>query len=122
MQATRSRRMPLWALAFTEMAILIFLEIVFKKVKEIKADAGLDTLHCRLRDREGCHCGCLPSHYRRARTQDYLVSQSDYSRRRVHETKIIWLAGPERDLIFHLRVRVTECREQGSHCRDERLA
>ena len=36
------------------------------------------------------------------------------------EHKIIWLAGPERDTIFHLRV--TACREQGSHCRDERLA
>ena len=51
--------------------------------------------------------------------------------------KIIWLAGPERDMIFYLRtyvyvsqraeskaatVRVTVCREQGSHCRDERLA
>ena len=39
--------------AFTEMAILIFLEIV-------KAAAGLDTLSCRLG--EGCHCGRLPSH------------------------------------------------------------
>ena len=38
--------------SFTKMAI-IFLEIV-------KAAAGLDTLHCRLR--EGCHCGRLPSH------------------------------------------------------------
>ena len=36
------------------------------------------------------------------------------------EHKIIWLAGPERDTIFHLRV--TTCREQGSHCCDERLA
>ena len=36
------------------------------------------------------------------------------------EHKIIWLAGPERDTIFHLRD--TACREQGSHCRDERLA
>ena len=35
-----------------EMAI-IFLEIV-------KTVAGLDTLRCRRRD--GCHCGCLPSH------------------------------------------------------------
>ena len=42
----------------------IFLEIV-------KAAAGLDTLRCRLR--EGCHCGRLPLHYRRARTQDYLA-------------------------------------------------
>ena len=29
------------------------------------------TLRCRLRER--CHCGRLPSHYRRARTQDYLA-------------------------------------------------
>ena len=36
------------------------------------------------------------------------------------EHKIIWLAGQERDTIFHLRV--TACIEQGSHCRDERLA
>ena len=36
------------------------------------------------------------------------------------EHKIIWLAGPERDTIFHLPV--TACREQGSHCHDERLA
>ena len=36
------------------------------------------------------------------------------------EHKIIWPAGPERDRIFHLRV--TACREQGSHCCDERLA
>ena len=37
----------------------------------VKAAAGLDTLCCRLRER--CHCGRLPSHYRRARTQDYLA-------------------------------------------------
>ena len=36
------------------------------------------------------------------------------------EHKIIWLAGPERDTIFHLHV--TACREQSSHCRDVRLA
>ena len=36
------------------------------------------------------------------------------------EHKIIWPAGPERERIFHLRV--TACREQGSHCRHERLA
>ena len=30
------------------------------------------------------------------------------------EHKIIWRAGLERDTIFHLRV--TACREQGSHC------
>ena len=36
------------------------------------------------------------------------------------EPKIIWRAGPERERIFHLRV--TACREQGSHCRHERLA
>ena len=35
------------------------------------AAAGLDTLRCKLRER--CHCGRLPSHYRRARTQDYLA-------------------------------------------------
>ena len=53
------------ASAFTEIAILLlFLEIV-------EAAAGLDTLRCRLR--EGCHCGRLPLHYRRARTQDYLA-------------------------------------------------
>ena len=34
--------------------------------------------------------------------------------------KIICRAGPERERIFHLRV--TACREQGSHCRHERLA
>ena len=36
------------------------------------------------------------------------------------EHKIIWHAGPERERIFHLRVMA--CREQGSHCRHERLA
>ena len=36
------------------------------------------------------------------------------------EHKIIWRAGPERERIFHLRVRAY--REQGSHCRHERLA
>ena len=36
------------------------------------------------------------------------------------EHKFIWRAGLERDTIFHLRV--TACREQGSHCHDERLA
>ena len=35
------------------------------------------------------------------------------------EHKIIWRAGPEQDTIFYLRV--TACREQGSHCHDERL-
>ena len=65
--------------------------------------AGLDTLRCSLRER--CHCGRLPSHYRRARTQDYLAC---------------WSSGPERYTIFHLPV--TACREQSSHCLDERLA
>ena len=32
------------------------------------------------------------------------------------EHKIIWCAELERDTIFHLRV--TACREQGSHCHD----
>ena len=36
------------------------------------------------------------------------------------EHKIIWRAGPEHDMTFHLRV--TACREQGSHCHDEELA
>ena len=36
------------------------------------------------------------------------------------EHKTIWRAGPEQDTIFYLRV--TACREQGSHCHDERLA
>ena len=36
------------------------------------------------------------------------------------EHKTIWRAGPERERIFHLRD--TACREQGSHCRHERLA
>ena len=38
------------------------------------------------------------------------------------EHKIIWRAGPEleQNTIFYLRV--TACREQGSHCQDERLA
>ena len=36
------------------------------------------------------------------------------------EHEIIWRAGPEQDTIFYLRV--TACREQGSHCHDERLA
>ena len=52
--------------------------------------AGLDTLRCRLR--EVC-----------PRTIDG------------QEHKSIWRAGPERGTIFHLRV--TACREQGSHCR-----
>ena len=37
----------------------------------LKVAAGLDTLRYRLRER--CHCGRLPSHYRRARTQYYLA-------------------------------------------------
>ena len=45
--------------------LLFFLEMI------VEAAAGLDTLRCRLR--EGCHCGRLLSHYRLARTQDYLV-------------------------------------------------
>ena len=36
------------------------------------------------------------------------------------EHKIIWRARPEQDPIFHLRD--IACREQGSHCQDERLA
>ena len=35
------------------------------------------------------------------------------------EHMIIWRAGPERNMIFHLRV--TACREQGSHCHDYSL-
>ena len=69
--------------AFTEMAIIfleivkaaiIFLEIVKAAIifLEIVEDAaGLDTLRCRLR--EGCHYRHLPSHWRRARTKNYLV-------------------------------------------------
>ena len=79
--------------AFTEMAILIFLEIARdKKLLQVwtlciagyAKDAIVGTCH---------------------RTSDG------------QEHKIIWLAGPERGTIFHLRV--TACREQGSHCRDE---
>ena len=71
----------------------LFLEIIVK----------VDTLRCRLREGSSdaivgaCHC-----------TSDG------------QEHKIIWRAGPERERIFHLRV--TACREQGSHCRHERLA
>ena len=36
------------------------------------------------------------------------------------EHNIIWRAGPELHKIFHLRV--TACREQGSHCHNEGLA
>ena len=58
------------ASAFTEMAILsFFLEIII--ILQVKAAAGLDTLRYRLLER--CHCGRLTSHYRRARTQDYLA-------------------------------------------------
>ena len=62
------------ASAFTEMAIILlfFPEIIIIIIIIIvKAAAGLNTLRCRLR--EGCHCGRLPSHYRWARTQDYLA-------------------------------------------------
>ena len=38
----------------------------------------------------------------------------------VQEHKIFWHAGPEQDTTFYLRV--TACREQGSHCHDEGLA
>ena len=74
----------------------------FTKMAIVKAATGLDTLHCRLgyaKDATvgACHC-----------TSDG------------QEHKIIWRAGPERERIFHLRV--TACREQGSHCRHERLA
>ena len=51
-------------------AILIFLEIVKA------AAAGLDTLCCRLC--EGCHCGRLPSHWQRARTQEYLACETRF--------------------------------------------
>ena len=51
--------------SFHRNIIILFLEYI------VKAAAGLDTLRCRLRER--CHCGRLPSHYRRARTQDYLA-------------------------------------------------
>ena len=53
----------------------------FLRYNIVEATAGLDTLRCRLR--EGCHCGRLPSYYRRARTQDYLAcwtrSRHDFS-------------------------------------------
>ena len=64
----------------------------------VKAAAGLDTLRCRLRER--CHCGRLPSHYRRERTQDYLAC---WTRTR-HD--------------FSLTCHSV----QSSHCREERLA
>ena len=82
--------------AFTEMAaILIFLEVAKKELLQVwtlcVAGYAKDAIV------GACH-----------RTSDG------------QEHKIIWLAGTERDTIFHLRV--TACREQGSHCRDERLA
>ena len=81
--------------AFTEMAILIFLEIYSQRDKKL---LQIWTL-CYAKDAIVGAC---------YRTSDGL------------EHKIIWPAGPERDRIFHLRV--TACREQGSHCCDERLA
>ena len=82
-----------------EMAIiLIFLEIYSKNCCK-PAAAGLDTLRCRLH--EGYHCGRLPSALETGKNKRLMI---------------IWRAGPERDTIFHLRV--TACREQGSHCHD----
>ena len=70
--------------------------IIFLKI--VKAAAGRDTQRCRLDAIvDACH-----------RTSDG------------QEHKIIWRAGPEHDTIFYLCV--TACREQGSHCNDERLA
>ena len=87
----------LWVVCKSITCVSAFTE-AFTKI--VKAAAGLDTLHCRLR--EGCHCG-----------RCHCTSDGQ-------EHKIIWRAGPERERIFHLRV--TACREQGSHCRHERLA
>ena len=81
--------------AVTEMAI-IFLEIVLKSC----CWSGHSVLHAGYaKDAivDACH-----------RTSDR------------QEHKIIWWAGPEQDTIFYFRV--TSCREQGSHCHDERLA
>ena len=83
--------------AVTEMAI-IFLEIV-------KAAAGRDTQRSRLN----------VAGYAKDAIVDACHRTSDGQ-----EHKIIWWAGPEQDTIFYLRV--TACREQGSHCHDERLA
>ena len=65
------------------------------------AAAGLDTLRCKLC--EGCHCGRLPPHYRRARTQDYLAcwtrTRQDFSltchsvqRARQPLSRLAWVA------------------------------
>ena len=88
------------AFAFTEleMAILIFLKIV-------KAAAKLLLQVWTL---------CVAGY-----AKDTIVG-AYYRTSDGQEHKIIWRAGLEQDTIFHLRV--TACREQGSHCRDERLA
>ena len=78
--------------AVTEMAI-IFLEIVKLLLVGTLSVAG----YAKDAIVDACHC-----------TSDG------------QQHKIIWWAGPEQDTIFYLRV--TACREQGSHCHDERLA
>ena len=82
--------------AFTEMAILIFLEIARDK-KLLQAWTLCVAGYTKGAIVGACHC-------------------TSYGQ----EHKFIWRAGPERDMIFHLRVEA--CREQGSHCCDERLA
>ena len=76
------------AFTFTELEmaiiiLLIFLEIAKNCCKAATA-AGLDTLRCRLR--EGCHCGRLPLHKRRAGTQDDLPC---WTRTR-HDFSLMW--------------------------------
>ena len=71
---------------------IIFLEIV-------KAAAGRDTQRCTL----------SVAGYAKDAIVDACHRTSDGQ-----EHKIIWRAGPEQDTIFYLRV--TACREQGSHC------
>ena len=53
--------------------------------------------------------------------KDAIVSACHRTSNR-QEHKIIWRAGPERNMIFHLRVTNGAESMQGSHCRDERLA
>ena len=79
---------------FSEMAILIFLEIVKTAAKLLLQVWTL----------------CVASYAKNAIVGTYHRTSDG------QEHKIIWRAGPERDTIFHLRG--TACREQGSHCHD----
>ena len=91
------------------------------RVQNYRVRSGCTVLHCHRKFSQDSKSCCWSGHSELQATRRMPLWTLAIDRTNDgQEHKIIWRAGLEQDTIFYLRV--TACREQGSHCQDERLA